>query len=115
MNMQNGHFVYILYILYILFCNGMPATIIYNVIDIQSSLHCPDIDECGMKDDCHQNAECLNFEGGYNCTCLEGFTGNGTYCEGTCMCNIYRYVYSNTYLYMHNNYYKAYDLMPTCM
>lgn len=34
--------------------------------------------------DCHQNAKCSsamsNWE--YNCTCNEGFSGNGTDCEG---------------------------------
>ena len=42
-----------------------------------------DIDECSMNGSpCDQNAECLNFEGSYSCTCKDGFTGNGTVCDG---------------------------------
>jgi hypothetical protein len=40
--------------------------------------------------DCHQNAKCSsamsNWE--YNCTCNEGFSGNGTDCEGKFLKNI---------------------------
>ena len=30
---------------------------------------------------CHENATCSNFEGGYNCMCDAGFTGDGMFCE----------------------------------
>ena len=43
-----------------------------------------DIDEC--KDDnyvCDVNANCTNTYGSYNCTCKEGYTGNGRSCSGT--------------------------------
>ena len=44
----------------------------------------PDIDECeGERDDCDVNADCYNTNGGYNCTCQEGFTGTGRICSGT--------------------------------
>ena len=46
----------------------------------------PDINECAEKtDNCEGNAECVNTEGGYNCTCKPGFNdiyGNGTICTG---------------------------------
>jgi len=44
----------------------------------------PDIDECSDESRvCDENAACANNEGSYSCTCNEGFTGNGTTCEGT--------------------------------
>ncbi len=42
-----------------------------------------DVNEClEGEDNCDANAECNNTEGGYECTCREGFSGNGTDCEG---------------------------------
>ena len=32
--------------------------------------------------DCHTNATCLDRDGGYDCECNDGYTGNGTHCEG---------------------------------
>ena len=48
-----------------------------------------DVNECleNNTDNCDVNAECLNTEGGYNCTCKPGFTdvnGDGTNCTGNC-------------------------------
>ena len=40
-----------------------------------------DIDECvSGEDDCDVNAECTNTDGGYNCSCRQGFHGNGSFC-----------------------------------
>ena len=34
---------------------------------------CEDIDECLLQqDDCDDNAECTNTDGGYDCTCNDG-------------------------------------------
>ena len=42
-----------------------------------------DIDECPeASDDCDDNAECVNSVPSYNCTCYDGYEGNGTFCEG---------------------------------
>ena len=42
-----------------------------------------DIDECEMdKDDCHENADCTDTVGSYNCTCFSGYHGNGSLCTG---------------------------------
>ena len=30
--------------------------------------------------ECDGNAECTNNDGSYNCSCLESFVGNGTFC-----------------------------------
>ena len=40
-----------------------------------------DIDECElMTHNCNPNAECTNTEGGFNCSCLLGYTGDGVNC-----------------------------------
>ncbi len=42
-----------------------------------------DIDECSADPSpCDENADCTNSDGSYSCTCKQGFTGNGTACEG---------------------------------
>ena len=41
-----------------------------------------DIDECSSANECHQNATCNNTKGSYNCTCKDGFEGNGKNCTG---------------------------------
>ena len=43
-----------------------------------------DIDECLSPDanNCHQDANCHNTDGSFNCTCKRGFSGNGTECQG---------------------------------
>ena len=41
-----------------------------------------DIDECSANP-CDKNADCLNTDGFFVCTCVQGFTGNGAVCEGT--------------------------------
>ena len=42
-----------------------------------------DIKECFQTlSPCHQNANCTELSGTFNCSCSEGFEGNGTYCEG---------------------------------
>ena len=41
------------------------------------------MDECSQgMNDCHGNATCNNTEGSYNCSCKNGFTGDGFTCEG---------------------------------
>ena len=42
-----------------------------------------DTDECSADSKpCDENADCTNSEGSYSCTCKQGFTGDGTTCEG---------------------------------
>jgi hypothetical protein len=42
-----------------------------------------DINECqGNTDNCHDNATCSNNEGSFDCQCIQGYTGDGTNCEG---------------------------------
>ncbi|XP_015770084.1 PREDICTED: uncharacterized protein LOC107348546 isoform X2 [Acropora digitifera] len=41
-----------------------------------------DIDECSSAaNECHQNASCQNTKGSYNCTCKDGFEGDGKNCS----------------------------------
>ena len=43
-----------------------------------------DIDDCSNGSHvCDVNANCTNTVGSHNCTCKEGFTGNGRSCSGT--------------------------------
>ena len=42
-----------------------------------------DINECELDiDNCDQQATCTNNHGSYSCACNNGWTGNGTSCEG---------------------------------
>ena len=46
-------------------------------------LNYPGINLCEVgSTDCHTNATCLDRDGGYDCECNDGYTGNGTHCEG---------------------------------
>ena len=46
-----------------------------------------DINECEENpevwDLCHIEADCEDTEGSHKCVCIEGFTGNGTFCSGS--------------------------------
>ena len=43
---------------------------------------CTDVNECKTKNDCASiGGKCTNKPGTYECTCLEGFTGDGKECE----------------------------------
>ena len=51
-----------------------------------------DIDECLNDDDnnCSENGNCTNTEGGYNCTCNIGYAGDGFNCSSMfVLCIIY--------------------------
>ena len=42
----------------------------------------PDINECAESlDNCHADAICRNTVGSFECTCRNGFTGNGVICN----------------------------------
>ena len=47
---------------------------------------CLDIDECALGI-CSQDSTCNNTEGGFNCSCNNGFYGDGINCNGmTAVC-----------------------------
>ena len=42
-----------------------------------------DIDECAAGTaSCDDDADCINSEGSYTCSCRPGYTGDGKHCEG---------------------------------
>ena len=42
-----------------------------------------DVDECSMHNhNCSEHALCINTVGGYNCSCEEGYNGDGFHCVG---------------------------------
>ena len=43
--------------------------------------------------DCHANASCVTTPGSYSCTCKEGFTGNGKFCQGKDNLSLNRFAY----------------------
>jgi hypothetical protein len=43
---------------------------------------CSDINECLVSGTCHENADCTNTIGTYECRCKTGFSGNGLSCVG---------------------------------
>ena len=46
---------------------------------------CVDTDECSVKDSCDKNADCVNTDGSYECSCRQGFFGDGQSCyKGAC-------------------------------
>ncbi|KAL9974468.1 hypothetical protein ACROYT_G011502 [Oculina patagonica] len=50
---------------------------------VYCDMNLEDIDECITRNhDCDVNANCTNTVGGHNCTCKEGFYGNGSSCSG---------------------------------
>ncbi|MDH5671605.1 MAG: hypothetical protein OEZ06_05610 [Myxococcales bacterium] len=72
-----------------------PATCTPGSADIDASCDCPagytldgagngcdDVDECAdaMLNDCHAQASCENSEGGFSCSCNDGYGGDGVEC-----------------------------------
>ena len=46
------------------------------------------MDECSADSSpCDENADCTNSDGSYFCTCKQGFTGDGTTCDGKPECS----------------------------
>jgi len=49
---------------------------------------CKDIDECkGGTAKCHKNAVCNNTDGGFECNCNDGFSGDGSSCSDVDECD----------------------------
>ena len=53
---------------------------------------CADIDECECgTHDCDENAICTNTIGSYDCTCREGYIGDGRTCIGELCCELLKF------------------------
>ena len=66
----------------ICYTNKLSLKIIILVVSSSNSFL--DIGECtNGSHNCHSNATCNNIVGSFICSCDGGFTGNGTYCEGS--------------------------------
>ena len=58
-----------------------------------------DIDECSNgSHDCDVNANCINTNGSYSCTCEEGYTGKGESCQGKIRLDFEKLVVTYTYI-----------------
>ena len=60
----------------------MKSDVVFKCLTLYVCIFITEIDECAGENDCHYNATCTNTVGSYNCTCNDGFEGNGTSCEG---------------------------------
>ena len=45
-------------------------------------VNCADFNECDNENNntCHENAQCINTEGSFTCSCKPGYTGDGVNC-----------------------------------
>ena len=82
-------------VLYTMFGLPLPWPFVkrfYLVSVISSTNFQLDIDECkGSNNVCDENANCFNTFGSYNCTCKDGFTGDGHSCSGKIVADMPRY------------------------
>ena len=51
--------------------------------DIEVYWNVLDVDECALElHDCSKHANCTNTKGAFNCTCIDGYRGDGWKCIG---------------------------------
>jgi len=61
-------------------CSGKIFLCAVKLISLTKKL---DIDECSTNNGgCHIDANCYNTQGSFNCTCKDGFSGDGFNCTG---------------------------------
>ena len=78
--------------------------IVLHTVHHQNPLFCStDIDECQLgSDSCAKNADCLDTEGSYMCTCSIGFTGDGlSNCDSELLITICTYLVNSYILFSH--------------
>ena len=60
-----------------------------------------DVDECSDgTDNCHTEASCTNNDGGFDCTCNSGYSGNGVTCSGKFILIDVTHVFTRHNLYL---------------
>lgn len=67
------------------FCNSVnpDLTLFFFKLKLTLFLFIIDIDECSLKtDNCHKDATCSNTYASFECTCNNGFKGDGVSCKG---------------------------------
>ena len=82
----------IFFLVEILYESGESNRLIYRMVmgrklwfetKILAICNFPDINECMTREhNCHEDATCNNTKGSWNCSCNQGYAGNGTNCEG---------------------------------
>ena len=69
-------------------CTSKLLTYIFmylNTLSVTLSIS-PDIDECAIDThNCDENANCTDTDGSFQCACLSGYEGNGTFCQSAIM------------------------------
>ncbi len=71
-----------------------------------------DIDECAAgTDNCSANAVCNNLEGGFECECNTGFSGDGVNCTGESQLNVLHGYYSCTRVVLAVQHHAGYDVI----
>ena len=60
----------------------MPSLWLYQHITLYIIIISADINECVADSPCDANAVCYNTESSYTCQCGEGYSGDGSNCEG---------------------------------
>ena len=63
----------------------LASTVIFDTLNQHLSFYTKtDFDECKAQNlnKCHEKAKCTNTEGSNNCTCIDGYVGDGFLCQG---------------------------------
>ena len=61
----------------------MQTAVLHTPIQKVLYIICIDTDECEQQlDNCHDNADCLDTVGSFDCECKSGFEGDGFNCTG---------------------------------
>ena len=58
------------------------TTVLFQIAVVTMIFFVLDIVYCDGDPPCHVNATCNDIPGSYECNCFDGFTGNGTRCDG---------------------------------
>ena len=73
-------YIYLIYIIARAHLNIVPSLRLYHHIMLY--IFSEDINECVADSPCEANAVCYNTESSYSCQCGEGYSGDGSNCEG---------------------------------